>query len=610
MQLTSRLKSTYTWIFVGLFVLAAVLRFTALDFQDIWIDEIYSMQNTSDEKSLRTIYKILLETDPHPPLYYMSLAVFRAIFGASIWVARFYSAIIGLAGLIAMYALAREMYNRSTACIALAFLAVNYSHVYYSQEIRMYSLLFLTATCSFWALVRYMKLPSRRRLIIYIIFSWLMINTHFFGLFTFVSQYAILTWWAFSAPDWKARLNGIRKVVIAGAITMVLYIPTLFIFINTTSIENKWIQKPGLDLTSFMLNDLFGYFEFTLWVVTLGAVLYFIRLTKTTNKDVKPALYTHHTSASVLLIWIAVSFLIPYIYTFVQVPIFVNRYMITLLAPILLIVAYGLDQLRSNVVKVVILGVVLLTSIIQLVYIKAYYTTKTKSEFTRVSEEIKKRNANNDPIVSYWGWLMPHFFKDSVILRYDINSFIDSMRTNQQYPISFWYVDGNSRPLELTAENQAYINLLYDVTDNFQYHDCYGVHYQLKEMTNQNQIVQFAQFPEFSRSNAGVIALYTNTGIYSEIIKVEAGDYTLRLKAQSLPNPPINGENAHLKIDVGNQFAADLYVSENLEGTEYSYPIKFNQAENVRIKLTFDNDLLLNDLDRNLIIQQIDLTKN
>ena len=153
---------TINWIkentfLILLLVISFVFRIYKLDFQSPWIDELFTMINSSSEKSFIEIYQ-LLKVDVHPPLYYYIVNVFFHIFGDSSFVARFVSVLFGVGGLLALYYLAKELFNKKTiGIIAVLLLTINHFHIYYSQEARMYTMLFFTSIMSFIFLIKFIK---------------------------------------------------------------------------------------------------------------------------------------------------------------------------------------------------------------------------------------------------------------------------------------------------------------------------------------------------------------------------------------------------------------------------------------------------------------------
>ncbi|MGH2538172.1 MAG: hypothetical protein ACRDHL_12315, partial [Candidatus Promineifilaceae bacterium] len=138
--------------------LAAGLRFYRLDAQSFWNDEGNSARLSERPASL-----IIAGTasDIHPPLYYLLLAGWRGLAGASEFGLRAFSALAGV-GLVAVtLALGRQLARAAGLGAGLPLLAgllaaANPALVYYSQEARMYALLALEAADASWLLLAHL----------------------------------------------------------------------------------------------------------------------------------------------------------------------------------------------------------------------------------------------------------------------------------------------------------------------------------------------------------------------------------------------------------------------------------------------------------------------
>ncbi|MGQ9903444.1 MAG: glycosyltransferase family 39 protein, partial [Anaerolineae bacterium] len=143
-----------SWLTLSaLLVLAAALtlRLHRLDAQSLWYDEGNSARIA--ERSAQLIIEGAAG-DIHPPLYYLALHVWRALFGESEAALRGLSVACGV-GLVLFAGLtARALFGPRAGLMAAGLVAVSPFAVYYSQEARMYALLALEAAVSTYALLR------------------------------------------------------------------------------------------------------------------------------------------------------------------------------------------------------------------------------------------------------------------------------------------------------------------------------------------------------------------------------------------------------------------------------------------------------------------------
>jgi mannosyltransferase len=150
------------WLRLGILLvvlLAFGLRLYAIDRQDIWGDEAFSIWLSSQPLPV----VVAGGADTHPPLYPFLLYLWLRLAGSSPLAVRALSALIGTLTIPVVYALGRRVlslrrFSGSTglgkgAPLAALLAAASPILVYYSQETRMYGLVTLLAAASvYWAM--------------------------------------------------------------------------------------------------------------------------------------------------------------------------------------------------------------------------------------------------------------------------------------------------------------------------------------------------------------------------------------------------------------------------------------------------------------------------
>ena len=251
MKISTLIKENY--ILITILIIASILRMYHLDFQSVWLDEIHSINEANPKNSVSEMFDALMIAEPHPPLFFLLLHFSFKIFGYTTFVARILSVIIGIFGVFSIYLLGKELYNKKVGVAAAILLTFNYFHLYYSQDARMYSLLFLMTTLSFYYLIKFIKNPTYKSSILYAVFAALMIYCHFFALFALFSQYLILLYFIVK-PFNISRKKFFVYCFISGILTLLLYIPTYKLFIKTSEMTSIWIQMPTLDVYTQVLS--------------------------------------------------------------------------------------------------------------------------------------------------------------------------------------------------------------------------------------------------------------------------------------------------------------------------------------------------------------------
>jgi uncharacterized membrane protein len=131
---------------VLILILATVLRLINLN-QSFWLDEAISALTAQKPFPYQWVG---ITKDVHPPLYYLLLHFLMQLGKSSEWFLRLPSVFFGILTILMVYKLVIDLFDKKTAILTSLLLATSQFHIYYSQELRMYSLFCLLATLSFW----------------------------------------------------------------------------------------------------------------------------------------------------------------------------------------------------------------------------------------------------------------------------------------------------------------------------------------------------------------------------------------------------------------------------------------------------------------------------
>lgn len=461
MENNNWLKSNYPLLII-LFV-AAILRFFHVDYQSVWLDEIHSLNEANPKLSISGIYEAILGADPHPPLYFIILNFAFKIFGYSTFVARMFSAVVGVAGIAGIYLLGKELLSNKVGIYASILLAVNYFHIFYSQEARMYSLLFLTTTFSFYYLVRFIKIPTTKSAVIYGIASTLMIYCHFFALFTLVSQYLLLLFFVFNQHKTTGKKFFFYSAL-SGITSLILYLPVWSIFQKAAERTTIWITMPTLDVYTDIFKEFFGQAELVIFFAVILVALFFTYLSTEvkTDRRINPDEDRLVFSFVILFVWLTITLLIPLIRTYTALPMLISRYFINVLPAVILMIAIGLLYIRHEIVRFSILIFIIVFSLTDIIIVKKYYTKVDKEQFREVSQFVVDNNPNQDPVVSTLGWYFPFFLDNdrvkTTILTKPLDTYVNEIIQSPSMLRPFWHIEiGNHEPA-LSDAARAYLN--------------------------------------------------------------------------------------------------------------------------------------------------------
>ncbi|AFY87440.1 MULTISPECIES: glycosyltransferase family 39 protein [Chroococcidiopsis] len=214
----------FGWIAIG-----TIIRFINLDAKPPWSDEfatlVFSLGNSfrtvpldraialdtllqplqpRPSASFGDVFHNLMTESTHPPVYFLLNHLWLQLFPpdeglVSLWAARAFSAILGVAAIPAIFGLCWLAFrSRLVGQIAAAMMAVSPYGIYQAQEPRHYTLAILVIIASLACLVVATRcLENRKPIPIWLVFTWVGTNTlgiavHYFFTLTLCAEAIVL----------------------------------------------------------------------------------------------------------------------------------------------------------------------------------------------------------------------------------------------------------------------------------------------------------------------------------------------------------------------------------------------------------------------------------
>lgn len=155
------------------------LRFWALDFQILNLDEQFTVMWARPGLSAIQLIINALTIDFTPPLYYLAAHFSMLVFGATATAIRIPSTIAGILLIPVMYFVGKEYREERFGLLLAGFTTVFYSFLYYSRYGRSYAMVILFFSIAFYFLLRISKNDNRAPLW-FGIFALLSVWTHLY----------------------------------------------------------------------------------------------------------------------------------------------------------------------------------------------------------------------------------------------------------------------------------------------------------------------------------------------------------------------------------------------------------------------------------------------
>ncbi len=211
-KLKNRLLNPYV-VLTSIVFGAFLIRIYRLGTYSLWMDEA------------DTIYSVVNQVLFYPPFFYSLLKLWMP-FADSEWSFRLFPVLINLIGIVCFWFLVRHIANVYSAHLATAILSFMPFVVYYSRELRMYSLL-LTLSIISWLLF-FMMMESRR-------FLWVPVHSVVSAMiiYTYPNSALFIISQSTAVFCYKPFKTSVRKVVYSLLGALLLFTPWLprFIFL-------------------------------------------------------------------------------------------------------------------------------------------------------------------------------------------------------------------------------------------------------------------------------------------------------------------------------------------------------------------------------------------
>lgn len=338
--------------------------------QSLWRDEAFSYF-----LSKPNILQIITTTanDFNPPLYYIILHFWIQVVGKSDIGLRLLSFIFHLATVYVSYKLASALFSKNFAKFVAIFTFLNPMLLYYSFEIRMYSLYtLLTFTSLYFFYTKKWKS--------YILATTLGLYTHsFFLLIPFCFILYLLT---------TKQLT--KKTLLLTTTPFILYLPWIPVIISQfVNSSNSWLYPVDFQLVKSSLGNIFTNFEgapYWGWNYTaaLSAIILISLLFAFKNKK---------QQALLLILPVIIPLTLILTYSIIRRPIYVNRYLIFIAVFEILGISLAVKTIKNTLIKYscASLWLVLIIAIDLIMP-----PSRAKTDFKKTFEKINPSATQND----------------------------------------------------------------------------------------------------------------------------------------------------------------------------------------------------------------------
>ncbi len=182
-----------------------LLRVLSMDSRGLWLDEAVTVAQAN--QSVGGIIRSLA-TGVHPPLYHILMHYWITVFGTGEIALRSFSVLLGTLAIPAAFWAGQRLYDRRTGLVAAALVAFSPFQIWYSQEARMYEMLFLAGLLSTAFLVLAARENRKALWAGYLFWTLVGMFTHYFFAFLVVGQLVYFVVGEVADKEAAARSDG------------------------------------------------------------------------------------------------------------------------------------------------------------------------------------------------------------------------------------------------------------------------------------------------------------------------------------------------------------------------------------------------------------------
>lgn len=377
-------------ILVLLVILAFALRLYQLDYQSLWRDEVDAVLFA--RRDLSGLLPLFVRAGHNGPLYYLILHFWTRLVGDTEFSVRFLSLICGVLAVPLVFRLGWRWVGWRGSLVATLLCATSPYLIWYSQEGKMYALLFLSSLVSTYI---YLLALDRNRIYLwafYLLLTAASMYVHLLAVLVVSFHFLLfLVTWPRYRPALKSWLATFVILTLPYVPLARWEVPLLLSPFTTGHQFYRLHEILTVLLFAFSLNVVpyRGLMPITLFVFLLLAGIFLYRRTNwaVESRALRRVIQNHQESVSLSLYLFA-----PIVSLFLLslvMPIFTDRYLMTVVPAYLLLLACGVVAIRqrSAALAAACLALVLASNL-YVVFLQGH--TRIKSDFRSVAQYVKQ----------------------------------------------------------------------------------------------------------------------------------------------------------------------------------------------------------------------------
>lgn len=352
----NKIRKYYPQIFLLLLVLLGLELRVAVSNVPLWYDEGHSVLIAIKDFPFGINNFLFTKDFQHTPFYFYFLHFWIKIFGGSEVLLRMSSAIFGIATIPLTYIVGKKLYDRNVGIISAILVTVSPLLVYYSIEIRMYSMVTFLAVLSMNYLLDFDEKGDKKSLIKLVVANTLIPYLLIGGIVFNIGQ--VVSYLIYLFVTQKENVEKIGKFIVYQVYQLILLIPYFVIAIYYAVQRSDFIMFhiPPFEFMHFVgnLQNYFGtrvgmlfwvnympiYINFIFFVAVIIPIIYFICALIRAFKEKNSKLFFVFST-------VIISYVIILISAMLKVVVIVPRYTIFIAPFVMILAGVGFSKLKK-----------------------------------------------------------------------------------------------------------------------------------------------------------------------------------------------------------------------------------------------------------------------
>ena len=364
-------------------IFGILIRSYNINYEDFWLDEIVTFWISDPYISIGESLERHHSMEAIPFFFNLLLKFIYRIFGYETHVGRYLSLFFSILSMLSIIYLSLIVKKNNSYILSLFLVSTNVLLIIYSQELRVYSLVFFLSTLNLIFFFKIINLKNNKK-ITFIIFSFLQILMILSHPFTLIIFFSIILFSIFEYLKFNKKFYKLNYSIL---ITLIFTIFYLYFYFDNISTFPTWIEQPGLKFyTNFYFSKFFGSRLVGLihLIVLLYLIITFFR------KFIK-----NSDGIIIFLLIIILSYFLPLTYGYLFKPVIFPRYIIFILAPIIILLSYLIFEIDNKKLKKILITVLVIFTLgnqFTETNIKQFFNERAfhKPQFTLTFKEIQK----------------------------------------------------------------------------------------------------------------------------------------------------------------------------------------------------------------------------